>query len=326
MKIKTDFIRWITVDEYYDVHEYEGHPVWSSGLLRQALGHKGMTEERAEELRRQLVTDKGHALELILDQAANIDWRKNMVILDGPLNTAGSRMVDAWQEGLSDEEWFQRYYAIECEHNKRRTESTARKWFDEHKEKVLTYIEARKKDMIVVDAADMEWISGRVGMLEHRYPWAFCKALDQHGILFKVTITDGEEVTTAYGKALIDRVTDETPDGDRNSYAIIDFKASGLAANQWPSVMRRQGIAYQLSWYMMAFKAAHGTQASAYVIFVGDGWDKAVRISTTTIKKCIFGYDTELRSWVNGEEVVQRRHTRGIVDVLTRKINTIDEY
>ncbi|RME51128.1 MAG: hypothetical protein D6790_20325 [Caldilineae bacterium] len=326
-KVECRLISGIDVADYYDIHEYEGQPVWSSGLIRQALGAKMVTQERSEELRRQLVTDKGHALELLLDHDSVIEWRDHIVAIDGPLNTVGSRMLDAWQEGLDEESWFQRYLAIEREQGSRnRKEATARRHFEENLDKVMTYIEARATNKIVIDAADLEWISDRIGEVAHRYPWAMQRCVDQQGILFEMHLQRGSEERTIIGKALIDRVVNELPDGDKNDYGIIDFKCSGLPATQWRSVMRRQRIDVQLTWYAMAFHAAFQERATPYVVFVGNGWDRAVRISERTMHKALYGYDTESVYFVEGTEDRERYHHDGIVDVFFRKQNQIDEY
>ncbi len=248
-------------------------------------------------------------------------------MLDGPLNTVGSRMLDAWEDGIDDETWFQRYLAIEREQGVRnRKEATARKHFEENVGKVRTYIEARSKDLIVVDAGDLEWISDRINEVAHRYPWAFQRCIDQQGILMEVHITKEGETKTVIGKALIDRVVNELPEGDRNEYGLIDFKCSGLPASQWRSIIRRQRIDVQLTWYAMAFHAAFDVRATPYVIFVGNGWDKAVRISEQAMTKALYGYDTKAEYYVNGKKVTERYHHDGIVDVFFRRQNAIDEY
>lgn len=304
----------IEAKDYFDLTTYNGQPVVSSGYLREFFGLKGLTQDKVEEMTYKGILAKGDALEALLDLDGTNPRLDRIQTIKEPLDAVGIRMAQTYDP--DEQAWFDKYYELERQSNKSRKEETAKKHFLQRLDNVVAFIEAQQQGKIIVVESDLAWIAQRLETVYLRYPWAFADYEDQHGILFKVTVMKDRQQATLYGKALIDRVVTEVPI-EGLSTAIIDFKCSARPASQWRSLIHSQRIDVQLAWYLAAWRAATGQDDNtAFVIIVGDGYDKLARLSDLKMDMLWYGYQEQRTFHVNGEKRTLQVEHEGIIDKL----------
>ncbi|RMF59200.1 MAG: hypothetical protein D6746_08565, partial [Bacteroidetes bacterium] len=232
--------------------------------------------------------------------------------IDKPLSREQVRMIETYS--LDEQEWFEAFYeATNSAYARTVKKDTLRDKFDKYKDMVNDYVEAITTGKIIVKKEDLEWVQERAKECHHLYPFLFAgETKDQFGVLFHITYNGN----TFYGKALIDRVFSELPDG-LQGIGIVDFKANGMGKSMATANVYKRQMIVQAAWYTLAAGCCFHERVHPFILMVGEDHTRLYRITRNTIMKTLFGYEEERTFTCRGKEYTEKIKTDGILQRLS---------